>query len=252
MAALKILFSNLGYCRGISGRLAEHVLYAYRHFYCSPRIQQQALGLLNKLIANEKPDLCCLVEIDRGSLGTARFNQLQMLVNETYPFFEIENKYARGSFLRSFAMTSGKSNAFIAKKKYPFEKMYFTRGVKRLIYKITVEPNLTLFFAHFSLKKSIRMRQLVEMRDLAQKAPGDCILLGDFNVLTGLQEIAPILDEGRLVLLNRDDQPTFFFHRHKRILDLCLVSRGIENRCRLNILPQPFSDHAALVLEVDA
>jgi endonuclease/exonuclease/phosphatase family metal-dependent hydrolase len=246
----KILFSNLGYARGISGRLAEHIRHAHRHFYCSPAVQQRSLALLNTLIVEERPDLCCLVEVDKGSLPSANFNQLAALVNETYPFFDVENKYGERSFLRSFVLTSGKSNAFVAKVRHDFEKLFFTCGVKRLIYKVRVEGGVTVFFAHFSLKREIRARQILEARTLLHATGGNAMFLGDFNILTGLEEIAPMLDEGKFVLLNRADEPTFFFHRQQKVLDLCICSKDFANSVALKVVPQAYSDHAALVVEI--
>jgi len=250
MAHTKILFINLGYARGIGGRLAEHIRYAHRHFYCSPIIQKEALRQFNELIVKEKPDVCCLVEINRGSFASAGFDQLAALINETYSFSDIENKYAQGSFLRSFAMTSGNCNAFIAKRKYNFEKLFFTRGMKRLVYKICLDKDLTLFFAHFSLKKTIRAQQIIEARNLMSKTPGEVIFLGDFNILSGLHEINPLLDQGRFILLNRDDHPTFFFHKQEKILDLCVCSPSLAEKTALKILPQSYSDHAALIVDI--
>jgi endonuclease/exonuclease/phosphatase family metal-dependent hydrolase len=172
------------------------------------------------------------------------------LVSENYAFFDIENKYAPGSFLRSLAVTSGKSNAFVSRKKYGFEKIYFSCGLKRLVYRIKVAGDITVFFAHFSLKKSVRARQLLEARDLMRREEEGVIFLGDFNILSGLQEIEPLLDGGRFILLNQSDVPTFCFHRHELVLDLCVCSLALGKKASLKVLSQSYSDHAALILEV--
>jgi endonuclease/exonuclease/phosphatase family metal-dependent hydrolase len=245
---MKILFLNLGYARGLGGGLSEHVLWGYRHVYCPPEIQRQSLHRLNQFIKEEDPDLCCFVEIDQGAFGTGTFNQLDFLKNASYTFSDIENKYAPNSVLRKLIFTSGKSNAFLSKKPYEFEKIYFSCGVKRLIYKIMASDDLTVFFAHFSLKRSVRARQLVEARDLMRQERGRVAILGDFNILSGLQEIVPLLDEGRFTLLNQED-PTFFFHTRKLVLDLCVCS-CTANNASLKVMPQLYSDHAALILEI--
>ena len=247
---MKILFMNLGYARGISGSLAHHIRYAHRHFYCSPSVQKQSLNLFNSLMREEKPDIACLVEIDRGSFGTSQFNQVEHLLDETYSFSNIENKYAHNSFLRSFGPTSGKSNAFIARKKYDFEKLSFACGVKRLVYKIKLSDEVTLFFAHFSLNRTTRARQILEAREQMRKVLGEVIFLGDFNVLSGLHEIEPMLDHGRHMLLNRDSEPTFLFHKRKLVLDLCITTPLLAGRAHLRVLPQTYSDHAALILDI--
>src|SRR4051812_41025009 len=135
MAAHTILMSNLGYLRGINGLLSQHIKYAPRHIYCSPEVQQQSIRQVAELIAREDPDICCFVEIDKGSADMGYLNQLEALVTEKYPYYDIENKYGLTSKLRHFPLTKGKSNGFLSKKQLPHEKIYFTAGTKRLIYK---------------------------------------------------------------------------------------------------------------------
>jgi endonuclease/exonuclease/phosphatase family metal-dependent hydrolase len=243
-----ILMSNLGYLRGINGSLPHHVRYAYRHVYCSREVQEAGLKQVIKIIEQENPDICCFVEINKGSATLANFNQLEALASEQYPFFDIENKYGPLSRLRSLPLTRGKSNGFLAKRKLPYEKIFFTHGTKRLVYKIAVAPRVTLFFAHFSLKKEKRTHQLLQVRQLVKETPGDIIVLGDFNIHNGFSELEPLLRENHLVLLNQESVPTFRFHKLRLPLDLCLCSPGIAKRAELKIIPQPYSDHEALVL----
>lgn len=249
MQSTKILMSNLGYARGINGLLAHHMRYAHRHVFCSRLAQRQVLDQLAAIMRVEEPDICCFVEIDKGSFDTASFNQLEHLLTEEYPYYDVENKYGQGSILRNIAFTRGKSNAFISRRELDYEKIYFTDGTKRLIYKIKVEENVTLFFAHFSLKKLVRQRQLLQTRALMHDTPGEVIFMGDFNVLTGLDELKPLRDEG-LVLLNSPDSPTFTFHKRQLVLDLCLCTPELAARMSLRVIPQPYSDHAAIFAEL--
>ncbi|MCH2546298.1 MAG: endonuclease/exonuclease/phosphatase family protein [Alphaproteobacteria bacterium] len=250
MQPLKILMSNLGYARGINGCLAHHVRYAHRHVYCSQLVQTQALDQLAEIMREEIPDICCFVEIDNGSFDTSRFNQFEHILNDEYPHYDIENKYGHNSILRNLAFTRGKSNAFISRDELAYEKIHFTYGTKKLIYKITLEENLTLFFAHFSLKKPVRKLQLEQTRDLMHETPGEVIFMGDFNVLTGLDELHPLTHDEGLILMNKHDAPTFTFHKRQLVLDLCLCTPEIAKRTQLRVIPQPYSDHAALFAEV--
>lgn len=250
MPSYTILMSNLGHAIGINGGLAHHLRYAHRHVYCSPAVQQKSLRQLSTLIEQEDPDICCFVEIDKGSANSANFNQLESILGAHYRHFDIDNKYGQSSRLHRLSFTRGKSNAFMSKQPLAFEKLYFDHGSKRLIYKLRLDENTTLFFAHFSLNKDTRFKQLLHMRELIQHTEGNTILMGDFNVLTGLQELAPLLNENNMVLLNREDRPTFTFHRRKLVLDLCLCSHPLANASELRIIPQPYSDHAALLLKV--
>lgn len=245
---ITILMSNLGYLRGINGCLVHHFRYAYRHIYCSRNVQETCLAQVIEIIRRERPDLCCFVEIDKNLAGLGNFSQFETLVSECYPFFNIENKYGPVSRLRKLPVMRGKGNGFLASRPWPYEKIFFSHGTKRLIYKIMLKPGLALFFAHFSLKKAVRALQLAEIRTLLQDTPGEIILLGDFNIHSGFQELAPLLHENNLVLLNREDIPTFRFHTLQLPLDLCICSHGIAKNAQLDIIPQPYSDHEALLL----
>lgn len=251
MGAYKIFMSNLGYLRGINGRLDHHVRYVHRYLYCPVDTQKQALRQLATMLETENPDICCFLEIDTGSSDLANFNQLEALLDDRYPFFDCENKYGPNSMLRRWPFWRGKSNGFIAMQQTPFERVYFVSGTKRLVYRLTLPENITLFFTHFSLKRAVRRKQLLEMRQLLQQTGGECIVMGDFNILNGFQELQPLLEENNLHLLNVENSPTFTFHRMRKALDLCICTTGLVERAHLRILPQPFSDHEALVLELD-
>ncbi len=247
-----ILLSNLGYARDIGGQISHHVRYLHRHFYCAPTVQQRALDQLSDLIARENPDLCCFVEIDQGSFPSGGVNQLKALTGAHYGHAHIENKYGLASRLRSFFVTRGKSNGFMAKQPFPFETLYLHHGIKRLVYKIRLDRNLVLFFSHLSLNRRARQAQLLEIRQLLHGESGEAVFLGDFNLLTGLSELGPLLNHSDFVLFNRHDEPTFTFHKRSLVLDICIGSRSLAARSSLRVLPQPYSDHAALLLQIGA
>jgi endonuclease/exonuclease/phosphatase family metal-dependent hydrolase len=248
---MKIWMSNLGYLRGIDGSLRQHLLRAHRHLYHPVSAQARILSEVSALLAQEAPDLCCFVEIERGSLNTGRVNQIEQLAGKAYPFYDIENKYGPESRLRHAPVWRGKSNGFMSKKPLAFGRLYFRHGAKRLVYQITLPDGTLLFFAHCSLKKNVRARQLEEIAMLLESAPSPAIFLGDFNILHGLGELQPLLRSGRIRLLNEPHIPTFRFHRTSQTLDLAVATEDVAHRLKLRILPQPFSDHAALVLEMD-
>lgn len=248
--SITILLSNLGYLRGIDGCLGQHLRYAHRHFYCPRDVQEAYLRQAAEIIKREDPDICCFVEIDKGTARAHGFNQLEALVSEHYPFFDIENKYGPLSRLRTLALTSGKSNGFLSKRTLPYEKIFFTHGTKRLIYKLCIAPDITLFFAHFSLKKATRVQQLMQVRQMIAETPGEIIFLGDFNIHGGFSELTPLLHENNLVLLNDQNVPTFRFHKLRLPLDLCICSTKIAQQAQLKVIPQPYSDHEALLLTI--
>ena len=252
--AYRILFSNIGYAKGIDGSLRQHLARFARHFYSRISVQEQVLRELNAIVALERPDLCCLVEVDSGSVQSARYNQMQTLINETYAHHDVADKYGPGSGVSRMPLHGGRSNAFMSRQKLSFEKLYFKNGTKRLIYKIALPPeipgNIHIFFTHFSLRKKIRAQQFEEVRKIILDTPGETILLADFNIFYGFKELTPLLQTENLVVLNNEKDTTFQFSGKRLALDLCLCSSSLLPRIALRIVPQPFSDHAALVVEV--
>jgi endonuclease/exonuclease/phosphatase family metal-dependent hydrolase len=248
--AYKILFSNIGYARGIDGSLSQHIALIGRNFYNAVPVQEQVLRQVKTLIDTESPDLCCFVEIDNGSAHSARFNQLKVLADKDYPHHDIANKYGEGHWLSNLPLHEGKSSAFMAREKLEFERLYFTHGSKRLMHKIALPQGIDVLFAHFSLRRKTRVKQFEEVHALIAKNARPMILLADFNIWKGFKELVPLLKEDRLIVVNREDEHTFKFFRHHLALDLAVCSKELAPRVNLRIIPQPFSDHAALLLEI--
>lgn len=247
---MRILFSNIGYAKDINGALLQHICRISRHFFCPPSVQQRVLSQMKAIIQAEKPELCCFVEIDKGSFHSAYYNQLGTLLDQEYAFFDIANKYGANSLLSYMPLHHGRSNAFLSNIPLSFERLYFTHGTKRLIYRLHLPGNIHLFFAHFSLNRKVRQEQFKEIYQLVSACPGEVILMADFNIMHGISELQPLLHETHLRLLNRDTEPTFTFSKRRLLLDLCICSETIARNASLRIIPQPFSDHAALLLEV--
>lgn len=145
------LVGSQAYARGISGSLAHHIKFAMRHFYMTKAVQNAVLAQFCLIVAHEKPELCCLVELDSGSLQSSYINQMMALTNEEYCYADVANKYGANSWLNWMPMHTGNSNGLLARINYAFKKLYFTKGSKRLIYQVDLPGVGTLFFAHFSL-----------------------------------------------------------------------------------------------------
>jgi endonuclease/exonuclease/phosphatase family metal-dependent hydrolase len=242
--SFRILFSNIGYARGIDGSLWQHIS------RCPIPSQQQVLMQLKNIIQTEHPDLCCFVEIDSGSRASAGLNQLAFIQDDSYIFSDIADKYGADNWRGRLPLHSGKSSAFLSKTTLPFDRLYFKNGSKRLIHGVLLPDGITLFFCHFSLSRTIRRMQFAEMAHLAKQRTGPVIIMADFNIHSGFSELQPLLEEADLDVLSDEQHPTFTFHRHQMALDLCLCSRSLRERVDLRIIPQPFSDHAAIVADL--
>jgi endonuclease/exonuclease/phosphatase family metal-dependent hydrolase len=247
----KILFSNIGYAKGIDGSLWQHIKFASRHLYCPVPPQQQVMMQLKTLIDQEQPNLCCFVEVDAGSFHSAYFNQIEALIDEAYPFHDVAGKYGADNPLSQLPLHKGKCNALLAQKEVPFDRLYMKHGSKRLLYKIAPYDDVTVFFGHFSLQRKVRQKQFQELGQLAQAAKGEVIILGDFNVFAGFDELAELLRAANLSILNKADEMTFAFHRQQYALDLCLCSRSLQDKIEVRIIDQPYSDHDALVVWIN-
>jgi endonuclease/exonuclease/phosphatase family metal-dependent hydrolase len=247
--AFKILFSNIGYARGIDGSLWQHICRFNRHFYCSIPLQQKVLIQVRDIMHAEKPDLCCFVEVDQGSYHSDNFNQINFLRDDDYRYFDVAEKYGPNSWLGRMPLHIGKSSAFVARQELAFERRYFSSGSKRLIHEVSLPDGIRLFFTHFSLHQKVRARQFREMRKLVEERKGPVIVLADFNIMRGFSELGPLLQGTDLKVLNRETDYTFTLHRMNWALDLCLYSAPLDGKLSLQIVPQPFSDHAALLVK---
>jgi len=246
----KILFSNIGYAKGIDGTLWQHFWRMHRHIYCPIPMQQQVLGQLKNIIRQEQPDICCFVEIDEGSFQSGEFNQMHALMDEEYHFHDMADKYGVGNFLSRVPFHKGKNNGFLAKSVLPFDRLYFDFGSKRLLYKIILPGDIHLFFGHFSLNRRVRLRQFQVLNRMVKETLGKVIVLADFNIMDGFAELGAITDGTDLKILNREEDYTFTFHRRQLALDICLCSSELAGQVGLKIIPQPYSDHAALLVEL--
>jgi endonuclease/exonuclease/phosphatase family metal-dependent hydrolase len=247
-----VMMSNIGYARDIDGSLAAHIVKSYRHLWCPPSVQRRVLRQVKETILQQQADICCMLEVETGRPSLLATNQHQLLMDEEYCFGDAENKYLESSRLRQFPFTYGKSNGFIARRDYAYQKLFFRRGTKRLIYRVQLEEGVSLYFTHFSLNAHVRKDQLAELFDLADQSPDDVILMGDFNILGGLDEVIPLLAARDMTLLNQPDISTFIFHHQHMLLDLCICSDALLPRAKLEVIPQDYSDHAALVLRLSA
>ncbi len=241
----------MGYARNLSGSLHQHLLFAYRHFHATHAAQRKSIAGLKKIIAEHSPDVCCLLEVDKGSLNNAYFNQIHALIDPHYHFYDIENKYGEASRLRNHPVAGGKCNGFIAKSRVEFKKHYLSIGAKRLVYILRLEDELTLIFTHFALRRATRRRQFLDLRQIVEQTQGQVIIMGDFNIFGGFAEVEPLLQGLPLKVLNDALLPTFKFAKFRACLDLCIVSEGLADRCRVRVIPQPYSDHDAVLLEVE-
>ena len=235
---LKIFLLNLGYCTGLNGSFSQYILYGHRYLFSSKNIQENIINKLRKIIFNEKPDVVCLIEIEKG-------RQIEHLINEEYSFHDIETKYSTRSLLNKLSFFNKRSNAFISRQDLHFKKHFLKNGTKKLLYEITLPEDIKLLMAHFSLNKAVRKKQFEEINKMIENK-SRIILCGDFNIISGNSELNSLMEKSNLVI--NSCGPTFPAYNPKRTLDVFLCSKGLKTHSK--ILTNQLSDHLPVVLEV--
>ncbi|HLD08173.1 MAG TPA: endonuclease/exonuclease/phosphatase family protein [Candidatus Peribacterales bacterium] len=237
-ATTRILFYNVGYCTGMQGSCRDYMLHFLRYLYTPKKVFNRVLVLINALVNEVQPDLCCFVEVRR----MPRF--LQPLLQ--YPVHIFRNKYGRRSLLSHIPYFRGNLGGFFARQKFPFHAHYLQHGAKKLVYEICISEELSLIVAHLSLRKKTRKQQLMELTRIIQSRK-HVILCGDFNIFGGADELTGIIESCRLRMVNTLSDLTFPAMHPKRALDLFLCSTDLPI-AHLEVLPVLASDHRPILL----
>ncbi|EAU41177.1 hypothetical protein FP2506_12959 [Fulvimarina pelagi HTCC2506] len=249
----RIVYANLGYLRGIDGSIRQHVGRFWRHVYTPLAAQTESIAQLTAKIKEFSPDLCCLVELDRGSITNRFFDQLPTIGSELMPVSVAHGKYGMRRPLSPFHVSYGKSNAFLAKRPVTATDRYLRDGRKKLVYDIRLQTEtlaVRVLVVHLSLVENERARQIRELSHWVAEDHTSTIVVGDFNAFRGESELRPLLASGHLYHANKGMEPTFRFGPWRAALDTCLISEDLRNHAKITIVDQPYSDHQMLVMDV--
>jgi len=250
---LKILLSNLEYCTGIDGSLFHYFIYGIKYLFCPKFVQMRILKKVSTIIKRENPDVCCLLEVNKGALNRAFVGQMKELSSLTkYPFFDVETKYARNSVFRYVPFFSSNCNGFLAKERFEINKYFIRKSAKGLIYEILLNDKISLFSAHFSVWNWIRKSQYEQISKIILERNNDgreIILCGDFNLFWGHETFQKFVKSCDLNVVNESSDKTFPACKPKRAIDLFLVSEKVKVK-KLKVLHDQFSDHLPVMLEI--
>jgi endonuclease/exonuclease/phosphatase family metal-dependent hydrolase len=141
------------------------------------------------------------------------------------------------------------ANAILTKEKAPvINYHYFPRGFKKLIIEVDVR-GVRFFLVHLSLQKRIRRMQLEHLSGIV-KTDGPMIIAGDFNALSGPDELEDFQTELGLVNPNKKNIPTYPSWNPKKQLDFILCTKEIKIK-KFEAPEVRFSDHLPLILDFD-
>jgi endonuclease/exonuclease/phosphatase family metal-dependent hydrolase len=253
---VKVLSCNAGYLLDYDGSLSGYALRPHRAMVGSPEAEERATERLVDVIADERPDVVCLLEVDQGSVRTRTDGQVRHIADRLADRgldyrARADTKYGTENVLGQLPVLSNLSNGMLvcADLEATVERHYLDTGPKRLVTEGRV-GDLSVFGVHLAMSGRGRRRQLAEVAALVADRER-VVVCGDFNAYDGLDEVRSALETVGLVLHNPGEtvpeRPLDSLVTDTRTLDLFLTSPDIEvTRCA--VIPVQVSDHRPVVL----
>jgi endonuclease/exonuclease/phosphatase family metal-dependent hydrolase len=256
---VKILSVNAGYLLDYDGSLSGYALRPHRAIVGGADAERRATDRLVDVVAAERPDVVCLVEVDQGSVRTATDGQVahlrDRLAERGLDYHDrADAKYGDGNLLETAPVLGHLSNGVLLADEWEVAPHYLDTGPKRLVTEVRLGADLSLFVVHLAMSSRGRHRQLEELTELVGRRER-VIVCGDFNAYDGLEELETLTDATGLVVHNPGEtvprRPLDTLVTDTRTLDLFLASPGLTvTRC--DVLDVQVSDHRPVVLEFDA
>lgn len=237
---MKLLLLNTGYLSGLNGRPLHYATHAWRYLLPSAKAEKA----LQELVRKTEPDVIALTETTP--------KQIKNLIDSIHPVKRVaasKNKYRPESLLPLLPGFSNRHNAILMRSPVEHAFTYLKNGLHSLVIRARISPHTTFFLVHLALKKSVRAKQLAELKNMLQKETGNITIGGDFNAFEGASELEELLHACRLKNANTNHSPTFPTYNPKKELDYLLVSRNLTVK-NFQVVASSVSDHAALVAEI--
>jgi endonuclease/exonuclease/phosphatase family metal-dependent hydrolase len=244
----RLILYNIQYSCGLDGSINSY--FKFWRFFKAP---QNNINKISDFLKKYNPDIIGLIEVDTGSIRTKNKNNSLVIQEKLKILNKIEKiKYGEKNILKLFHHTpflKNQANSILSKYKFNLEEfLFFNHGTKRLLIKVEIpypKPHI-LILVHLSLRKKIREKQIKELREIVKNIKKPLILLGDFNIFSGLEELNPLI-ELNLKIVNKELN-TYPSSKPKKILDIIMVSKEILiiNYKTINI---NLSDHLPLLLD---
>ncbi|MFB6139369.1 MAG: endonuclease/exonuclease/phosphatase family protein [Halosimplex sp.] len=256
---MKILSCNAGYLLDYDGSLREYALKPHRAMLGDDDAEERATERLADVIADERPDVVCLLEVDQGSTRTMTEGQVtrlaEMLTDRGLDYHaRADAKYGDGNVLGQLPVLSHLSNGLLVRDdlEATIEAHYLETGPKRLVTEVRI-GDLSIFGVHLAMSGRGRRKQLDEIAAIVAERER-VVVCGDFNAYDGLGEVENALEGTGLVLHNPGEtvpkRPFDTLVSETRTLDFFLASPDIEpTRC--DVIDVQISDHRPVVLEFE-
>lgn len=255
---MRILLCNIGYLLGDRGSLGGYLPSPREALVGDRSVEGRTVQRLVDLLTRERPDVVCLVEVDRGSFRTATDGQLSDLVgrlarHDLSYASTVFNKYGEDRLIGRLPFFRKLGNAVLLSDDRPVAARYLKTGMKRLVIEASLPGDVTLFLAHLSVRAASRRRQLAELAEMVANRRSDVIVAGDLNTFHGPTELEDFLAttglEAHVPGDTLQDRPFDELFAPSRAVDMFLTSPGIDV-AEATVLPPAISDHRAV--RVDA
>lgn len=212
------------------------------------------LEKISKFIQAKEPDIAGLVEVDLGSYRSRKLNQAEEIAKMMGHYHTFKSKYAADSIMHKFPILNKQGNAFVTKDSNNSEKFhFFDKGMKRLVIELEFE-GISIWLVHLALRFKTRHLQLETLHRLLKKREKNnkpVIVMGDFNIFTGLRELSLFLDATGLKNACDDcPVPTYPSWNPKHQLDFILHSEDISIQ-EITAEPVIYSDHLPLICDIN-
>jgi endonuclease/exonuclease/phosphatase family metal-dependent hydrolase len=208
------------------------------------------LDNITNFIKSAQPDVVGLIEVDLGSMRTARVNQAEAIADALGHYSSYECKYGEESVNQFIPILRKQGNAFLAAPEITGERFhYFDQGIKKLIIELEL-AEVSIFLVHLSLKYRHRHFQLRHLYELVQQSEKPVIVAGDFNTFWGENEIFLFMKAAGLSSANVESSPSYPSRSPRMELDFILYGKGIEVT-NFEIPKIGFSDHLPLICDLE-
>jgi len=210
-----------------------------------------------KVLNEHNPDIVALQEADASSWWSGNFNHVAWLAQQAEYLTYIQASHA-GSWFFSYGTGLLSQCPFTETIEHTFKpspptlNKGFTLGQVKWRFDNKSEPILLdVISVHLDFsRKSVREKQIVEIKKILAERNYPAIVLGDFNSdwFSDEKVIRALLEKGDYHVYEPEAQ-NLGTYKSKHRLDWIIISKelGFKN---LTILPDVLSDHSAVMAEI--
>lgn len=247
---MKVLSFNVGYFLGFPAQ-RYWIRRPHRLLLGNRAVEADGMDALVELVAEERPDVAAVQEVDMGSFRSECSNQVDAVANRLERRgleyrLRGDSKYGADSTAGSLPMLRHMGNMVL----YEYgtaKREYLSSGVKRLVHVVHRDDDPNVVSVHLSKTRETRREQLRQLVDIVSEHE-PAIVTGDFNVKN--EEDYRILTEPAELELQKPGK-TFSTAHPTHAYDVFLTPRSMDvTRCE-KLDSVRFSDHFPVVLETE-